>query len=101
MGVKLRRGVTVHWPRGIVLKGSRNEFAGCLRRVDVADAGLRVLLQLIERHADTLPVRLSHALIAAYKGSERNTLGCAECGIPTGAMLYARHFFTELAFIGL
>ena len=100
MGVKLRRGVTVHRAGGVVLEGSRNEFAGRLRRVNIADAGLRVLLQLVERHADALPMRLSYALIAAHKGGERNTLGCAERRIPTGAMLHAGYFLAEFTLIG-
>ncbi len=99
MGVELRRGVTIHRSRGIVLEGSRNEFAGRLRGVNIADAGLRVLLQLIECHADALTMRLSHALIAADKGGERNTLGCAERRIPTGAMLHAGYFLAEFALV--
>ena len=100
MGVELRRGVAVYRPRGIVLEGSRNEFACRLRRMDVADAGLRVLLQLVERHADALPMRLSYALIAAHKGGERNRLRRGERSIPTGAMFYARHFLAEFSLIG-
>ncbi len=72
MGMELRRSVAVHRPRGVVLKGSRNEFACRLRRMDIADAGLRVLLQLGQGNADALPMRLSHALIASDKGGERN-----------------------------
>ena len=44
-------------------------------------------------------MRLSYALIAAHKGGERNTLGCAECGIPTGAMFYAGYFLAEFSLI--
>ena len=53
-----------------------------------------------ERHADTLPMRLSHALIAAHKCGERNRLRRGERSIPTGAMLHARHFLAEFALIG-
>src|ERR1700722_1525176 len=100
MGVELRRGVPIHRPRGIVLEGCRNKFAGCLWRVDIADAGLRVLLQLIECHANAFSMRFSHALIAAHKGSERNTLGSRKGSVPTGAMLHARYFLAEFAFVG-
>jgi hypothetical protein len=48
--------------------------------MDVADAGLRVFLQLIERHAHTLPMRLSYALVAA------NKRGCDEVRI-TGVLV--------------
>ena len=74
MGVELRRGVAFDRPRGIVLEGSRNEFACRLRRMDVADPRLGVPLQLGESHAHAFPMRLSHPLIAAHKGGERNRL---------------------------
>ncbi len=45
-------------------------------------------------------MRLSHPLIAADKRSERNRLRRGERGIPTGAMLDARHFLAEFSFIG-
>jgi hypothetical protein len=67
--------------------------------MDVADAGLRVLLQLGERHADAFPMRLSDTLIAAHKGSERNTLGRGKGSVPTGAMLHARYFLAEFSLI--
>jgi hypothetical protein len=72
MGVELRRGVAVHRAGGIVLEGSRNELACRLRRVDVADPRLSVFLQLGQCNPNALPMRLSHALIAADKGSERD-----------------------------
>jgi hypothetical protein len=65
MGMELRRGVAVHRTGGVVLEGSRNEFAGCLGRVDVADAGLRVPFQRSQGDTHTLPMRLSDTLIAA------------------------------------
>jgi len=43
---------------------------------------------------------LPYALISADKGGERNTLGCAERRIPTGAMLHAGYFLAKLALIG-
>ena len=45
-------------------------------------------------------MRLSHALIAAHKGGERNRLRRGKGSIPTGVMLHARHFLAELALIG-
>lgn len=100
MSVDLRRGVAVRSPRGVVLEGSRNEFACRLRRVEVADACLRVPLQLTQGDPHTLQMRLSHALIPAHKCSERNRLRCGERSIPTSAMLYARHFLAESSLIG-
>ncbi len=99
MSMKLRRGVTVHGTRGVVLEGSCDEFACRLRGMNIADAGLRVLLQLVKCHADALPMRLSYALIAPNKRSERYRFWSGERGIPTGAMLHARHFLAKFSFI--
>jgi len=44
MGVKLRGGVTINGSGGIVFKGSSNKPARGLRRVNIADTGLRVSL---------------------------------------------------------
>jgi len=57
-------------------------------------------MQLTERNAHTLPMRLSYALIAAHKGRERNRLWRGERSIPTGAVFYAGHFLAEFSFIG-
>jgi hypothetical protein len=100
MGVELRRGVAFNRPRGVVLKGSRNEFACCLRRVDVADPRLGVAFQLGQGDTHTFPMRLSHTPIAADKCGERNRLRRGERSISTGAVLYARHFLAEFALIG-
>ena len=91
MGMELRRGVAVNRPRGVVLEGRGNEFARRLRRMDIADARLRVPLQLVKRHADTLPMRLPHAVIAAHKRGERYRLRRGERRIPSGAMFHAGH----------
>jgi hypothetical protein len=99
MSVELRRGVAVYRTGGIVLEGSRNEFACRLRRVDVADPRLSVAFQLGQGSPPALPMRLSHSLIAAHKGSERNRLRRGECGVPSGAMLHARHFLAEFSLV--
>jgi len=80
--------------------GRCNEFACCLRRMDVADPRLGVPLQLSQDDTHTFPMRLSHALVATDKGGERYGLWRGERSIPTGAMLYARHFLAEFALIG-
>ena len=101
MGVELRRGVAVYRPGGVVLEGRGDEFACRLRRVDVADPRLGVPSPTrTGRHADAFPMRLSHTLIAADKGGERNRLRRGERSIPTGAVLHARHFLAEFALVG-
>ena len=52
MGVELRCGVAVYRTGGVVLKGSRNEFACRLRRVDVANPRLGIAFQLCQRDSD-------------------------------------------------
>ena len=68
MGVKLRRSIAFDGPGGVVLEGGGDKFARRLRCVDVADPRLGdTAPSSPKRHADTLPVRLSHPLIAAHK----------------------------------
>jgi hypothetical protein len=98
--MKLRGSVAIDGPRGVVLKGGGDEFSGCLRGVDIADPRLRVPLQLRERNADALPVRLPHSVIAAHKRSQRNRFRRGKRGVPSGAVLGAGHLFAEFAFVG-
>jgi len=70
MRVKLRSGVAVHRPRGIVLKRGSDEFPGRFGRMNIADARLRVPLEFLKGNANTFPVCLSHTDIATYKSCE-------------------------------
>jgi hypothetical protein len=74
MGVELRRGIAGDGPRGVVLEGRGGELAGQLRRIHIAEPGLRVSLQLAQSDSNTLPVRLADPLIASHQGGERNRL---------------------------
>ena len=100
MSVKLRRGIAVDRAGGVMLEGGRDELAGRLRCMDVADTRLRVSLQFSKRNADAFAVRLAHTLIAAHKGGERDGLRCGECRIPTGAMFHAGDFLAIFVFVG-
>ena len=71
----------------IVLKLGDDKLARGLRRMIAADAGLRVVFELIEGNADALPVRFADTLIAADKRGERDRFGRGKSGIPSGAML--------------
>jgi len=74
MSVELRRGVAINGPRGVVLEGCGGELTGQLRRVHIAEAGLRVPLQLAQSDSHTLPVRFADPFIASHQGRERNRL---------------------------
>ena len=98
--MKLRRSIAIDGPRGVVLEGGGDKFAGRLRGMDIADPRLRVSLKLLKCRAYALPMRFPHPIIAAHKRGERYRLRRGECGVPPGAMLDAGHFFAEFAFIG-
>lgn len=72
MGMKLRCRVAIHGPRGVVLEGRGDDLARCLRRVDIADPRLRVVLKFPKRSANAFAMCLSNAVISAHKRSERH-----------------------------
>jgi len=100
MGVELRCGVAIDGPRRVVLEGGGGEFAGRLRGMHIANPRLGVVLDLAQGHADALPVRLPHSLIASDKRGQRNRFWGGERRIPSGAMLHAGHFPALLALAG-
>jgi hypothetical protein len=53
-----------------------------------ADAGLRVVFELLKGDAHTLAVRFTHTIILADKCGERDGFGRGERGIPPGAVLH-------------
>src|SRR5713226_3457162 len=53
-----------------------------------ADAGLRVVFELVEGNADALPVRFADTLIAADKRGERDRFGRGKGRIPPGPVLH-------------
>ena len=99
MGVELRGGVALHRSRCVVLEGGGHEFPSGLRRMDIADARLRVPLQFPQSDTHAFAVRHSYPIIASYKSGERNRLRRGKCGVPSGAMFHAGHFFAVLALI--
>lgn len=67
---------------GVVLTNHSQELACRFGRMDVAEPGLRVLLQLPERRPDARPVRLPHALIASYKHGQGYGVWCRKRHVP-------------------
>src|SRR5271157_5685801 len=100
MGMKLGRSIAIDRPCGIVLEGGGNKFAGRLWGMDIADSRLRVSLKFLKRRTYTLPMSLSHPIIAAHKRGERYRLRRGKRGVPPGAMLGAGHLLAEFPFIG-
>ena len=72
MGVELRSSVAVDGPRGVMLEGRRDEFAGCFRRMHIADARLCISLKFLEGYTNTLPMGFPYPVVAADEGCERN-----------------------------
>jgi hypothetical protein len=69
MRVQLGRDIAVDWAGCIVLKLGGYKFASGLGRMIAADAGLRVVFELVESNADALPVGFTDTLIAADESS--------------------------------
>ncbi len=86
VSMKLRSSIAIHWTSGVMLEGSGDELARCLRRMDIADPCLCIPLQLLQRDANTFTVRLTNTIIATHKGCKRNRLGCGERSIPPCSM---------------
>jgi hypothetical protein len=100
MSMKLWRSIAIDGPRGVVLEGGGDEFAGRLRGMDIADPSLRVSFKLLKCSANTLPMSFPHPIIAAYERRERYRLRRREGGVPPGAMLGAGYISAVFAFIG-
>src|SRR5580658_5055777 len=67
MRMKLRCSIAVYGTSGVMLEGSGNELARCLRRMDVPDPRLCIPLQFMQCHANTFAVLLAHAIISTHK----------------------------------
>ena len=88
VGMELRRNVTIDRAGGVVLELGGDEFGRGLGRMVPADAGLRVILELLKRHSNALTVGHAHVVVAANKSGERDGFGSGKRRIPTGAMLH-------------
>ena len=71
MGMKLWRSISIDGPGSVVLKCCGDEFPGRLRRVYVSNPGLRVSLEFLKRHSNTLAVGFPDPIIASHKRGER------------------------------
>ena len=71
-----------------MLKSRSRPFAGSFCRMVATNARLNIFLQLVESNIDGFPMRHPHALVASDQRCERDTLGCAEGGIPSRPVLH-------------
>ena len=74
--------------RGVMLKFGRDELCRRLWRVVPSDPRLRIVLKLLQRHANAFPMCVPHPIIAPDKGSERNGFRRGKGSIPSGAVLH-------------
>ena len=86
--VQLWRDIAIDRAGCIVLKLGGDKLARGLGRMIAADAGLRVVFELVEGNADALPVRFADTLIAADKRGERDGFGRGKGRIPPGSVLH-------------
>src|SRR5579859_2220247 len=99
MCVQLRSCVTVYGSSRVVFESRSNEFAACLRIMNIPDACLGVLLQFRESRPNALPMRYPHPLVTANQRTDRNGFRGGERSIPTGAMFDAGDFFAVFTFV--
>ena len=68
--MQLRRHVSIHRAGSVMFKRRRDELRRRLRRVVPSDPRLCVLLELFQRHANALPMRVSHPVITTHQRRE-------------------------------
>jgi hypothetical protein len=100
MGMQLRGGVPIDRPGCVVLEGCGCKFACRFRRVNIADASLRVLFQFSKRNTHTLAMCFPHAVITTHKRGNRNRLRRRKGRIPSSAMLHAGDLLAAFTFVG-
>jgi hypothetical protein len=88
VGVELRSGIAIHRTGGVMLELRGYEFSRGLRRMVPANAGHRVILQMLQSSPDTLPVRLADSVVAAHESSYRYRLGSGKGRVPPGAVIH-------------
>src|ERR1700733_11919139 len=101
MGMKLRRGVTIHRAGSIVLKLGHDELACRLGGTIAADARLRVSFQLSQCDGHCLAVRGAHPIISANERSQRYGFRSGERCVPPGPMFDRRNGLTSLRLVFL
>src|SRR5580693_3768302 len=87
MSVELRSGVAVYRAGGVMLELRGDKLPGRFGGMVAANAGLRVLFQLVQSDVDGLAVRLPHPVVAADKRGQRDGLRRGKGSVPSGAML--------------
>ena len=100
MGMKLRCCVSINRTRGVMLEGCRYKLASRLRRMNIADASLRVVLQFMQGNANTFTMCITHTLVTTNKSRYRYRLRRRERCIPPCAMLRARDLLAILVLVG-
>ena len=86
--MQLWRDIPIDRTGCIVLKFGDDKFASRLGRMIAADAGLRVVFELVEGNADALSVGFADTFIAADKAGQRDGFGRGKCCIPTGTVFH-------------
>ena len=89
MGVKLGRGISIHWTATVMLKLCSDPSARCFWRMVSANARLNVSLQLVERQVNRLAVGHAHTFISPHQRRQRNALRRTERRIPSSSMFHA------------
>ena len=82
VGMELRRDIAIDRAGGVVLELGGNKFGRGLGRMVAADAGLRVVFELLKGNADALPMRFADTVIATDKRGERDGFGRGKGRIP-------------------
>src|ERR1700753_2308223 len=72
MGMKLWRCVSVHRARGVMLEGCGHKLPCRLGSMVAADAGLGIMLQLIQGKCDRFAMGFSHRIITTDESCQRN-----------------------------
>src|SRR5579864_5384350 len=86
--VQLWRDVAIDGAGGIVLELGGDKSARSLRRMIAADAGLRVVFELVEGNTYALPMCFAYTLIATDKRGQRDRFRCGKGRIPPGSVLH-------------
>ncbi len=63
MGMELGSCISINRPCGVMLEGCCGKLASRVRRMNIADACLRIPLQLMQRNANTFTMRITHTFI--------------------------------------